>query len=206
MKQLFIFLLVFAATNSFGQITNGKTTGIILADTGKNPNRDTTLRVIYVDRNKPERQPAFIINGKYVMNQSFISSLDAKWIEHIEVVKGDTLVNNVRYYGQIHIKTRSNYNPKAISLTELKNKYTEFKGNPVIFMIDGDIVNADYDNYVIDENNLLTIIVDKFQNAKDGIELGLIKLLTKSEQNIKKREQIMLRGIQEKGSFHETDH
>jgi len=196
MKQLFIFLLVFATTNSFGQITNGKTPGIILVDTGKNPNRDTTLRVIYVDRNKVERQPAFIVNGKYVMNQSFISSLDPKWIEHMEVVKGDTLINNVRYYGQLHIKTRSDYNPKIISLTELKNKYTEFKGKPVIFMIDGNIVNADYNNYVIDENNVLTIIVDKFQNAKESIDWGLIKLLTKSEENIKKRDQIIFRGAE----------
>ena len=100
--------------------------------------------------------------------------------------------------GQIHIKTRSdyNYNPKTISLTELKNKYTEFKGNPVIFMIDGNIVNADYNNYVIDENNVLTIIVDKFQNAKESIDWGLIKLLTKSEENIKKRDQIIFRGAE----------
>ena len=196
MKLLFIFLVMFAATNSFGQITNGKTPGIILADTGKNPNRDTTLRVIHVDRNKVERQPAFIINGNYVMNQSLVSSLNPNWIENIKVAKGDTIINNVQYIGIIRIKTKSDYNPKTISLTELKNKYTEFKNKPVIFMIDGNIVNADYDNYVIDENNVLTIIVDKFQNAKESIDWGLIKLLTKSEENIKKRDQIILRGAE----------
>lgn len=196
MNQLFIFLLVFAATNSFGQITNIKAPGISV--TGVNPKRDTTLRVIHVDRNKPERQPVFVINGKYVINQSLVNSLDPKWIENIEVANGDTLINNVQYNGKIRIKTKSdyNYNPKPISLTELKNKYTEFKGKPVIFMIDGNIVNADYDNYVIDENNLLTIMVDKFQNTKESIDLGLIKLLTKSEENIKKREQIILRGTE----------
>jgi len=196
MKLLFIFLVMFAATNSFGQITNGKPPGIILADTGKNPNRDTTLRVIHVDRNKVERQPAFIINGKYVMNQSLVSSLNPNWIENIKVAKGDTIINNVQYIGIIRIKTKSDYNPKTISLTELKNKYTEFKNKPVIFMIDGNIVNADYDNYVIDENNVLTIIVDKFQNTKESIDWGLIKLLTKSEENIKKRDQIIFRGAE----------
>jgi len=196
MKLLFIFLVVFDATNSFGQITNGKTPGIILADTGKNPNRDTTLRVIHVDRNKVERQPAFIINGKYVMNQSLVSSLNPNWIENIKVAKGDTIINNVQYIGIIRIKTKNDYNPKAISLTELKNKYTEFKGKSVIFMIDGNIVNADYNNYVIDENNVLTIIVDKFQNTKESIDWGLIKLLTKSEENIKKRDQIIFRGAE----------
>jgi hypothetical protein len=63
-------------------------------------------------------------------------------------------------------------------------------------MIDGNIVNGDYDNYVIDENNLLTIIVDKFQNAKESMGWGLIKLLTKTEENIKKRGQIILRGTE----------
>ena len=63
-------------------------------------------------------------------------------------------------------------------------------------MIDGNIVNADYDNYVIDENNVLTIIVDKFQNTKESIDWGLIKLLTKSEENIKKRQQTILRGTE----------
>ena len=63
-------------------------------------------------------------------------------------------------------------------------------------MIDGNIVNADYDNYVIDEDNLLTIIVDKFQNAKERIDMGLIKLLTKSEENIKDRKKIILRGTE----------
>ena len=196
MKLLFIFLVMFAATNSFGQITNGKPPGIILADTGKNPNRDTTLRVIHVDRNKVERQPAFIVNGKYVMNQSLLNSLNPNWIENIQVAKGDTIINNVQYIGIIRIKTKSDYNPKTISLTELKNKYTEFKNKPVIFMIDGNIVNADYDNYVIDENNVLTIIVDKFQNTKESIDWGLIKLLTKSEENIKKRQQTILRGTE----------
>ena len=196
MKQLIMLLLVFATTNSFGQITNGKAPGIILADTGKNPYRDTTLRVIHVDRNKVERQPAFIVNGKYVMNQSLLNSLNPNWIENIQVAKGDTIINNVQYIGIIRIKTKSDYNPKTISLTELKNKYTEFKNKPVIFMIDGNIVNADYDNYVIDENNVLTIIVDKFQNTKESIDWGLIKLLTKSEENIKKRQQTILRGTE----------
>ena len=122
MKQLIMLLLVFATTNSFGQITNGKAPGIILADTGKNPYRDTTLRVIHVDRNKVERQPAFIINGKYVMNQSLLNSLNPNWIENIQVAKSDTIINNVQYIGIIRIKTKSDYNPKTISLTELKNK------------------------------------------------------------------------------------
>jgi len=195
MNKLLILLLLFAATNSFGQKIDSKTSGM-LAGTTINPESDTALRVIYADKKKPERQPAFFINGIFVMTEPLLYSLDPKRIENLEVVKGDTLINHIQYNGKIYIKTKSNYSPKAISLTELKNKYTDFKGKPVIFMIDGDIVNADYDNYMIDENNLLTIIIDKLQNTKESIDLGLIKLLTKSEENIKKRKQIMIRGTE----------
>lgn len=194
MNKLLILLLLFAATNSFGQTIDRKTSGVSVNIT-KDPGSDTALRVIYANKKNPERQPAFFINGK-LMAEPLLNSLDPKRIESLDVVKGDTLINNIQYNGRIYIKTKTDYNPKNISLTELKNKYTDLKGKPVIFMIDGDIVNADYDNYVVDENNLLTIIIDKFQNAKESIDLGLIKLLTKSEENIKKRNQIMIRGTE----------
>lgn len=193
MNKLFILLLLFA-TNSFGQTTNDKTGGILI-NSAKTPESDTALRVIYVDREKTDRPSAIFINGKFVMNEAF-SSLDPKWIEKIDVVKGDTLIDNIAYNGQIHIKTKSDYVPKIISLTDLKKKYTDFKGKPVVFMIDGNFVNANYDNYLVDENNLLTIIVDKIQTDKEKIDLGLIKLLTKSEENIKKRKQIIIRGTE----------
>lgn len=190
MNKLFILLLLFSTTNSFGQTKNVRIPGI-LEDTTKKQESDTALRIVYVDKKRPAHQPAFFINGKFVNTDPLLNSLTPSRIENIEVINGDTLIDNVQYYGKIHIKTKSGYNPKSISLTELKNKYTDLKGKPVIFMIDGNIVNADYDNYVIDENNLLTIIVDKFQNTKEKIDLGLIKLLTKSEENIKNRKNII---------------
>ena len=79
-------------------------------------------------------------------------------------------------------------------MTELKNKYTNLKGKPVIFVLDGNFVTADYDNYLINENNLLTIIIDSLKTGKEKIELGLIKLLSKTEENIKARNQIIIRG------------
>ena len=112
--------MAFAATSSFGQTTTGKTAGVVV-DPIKNKNRDTALRVVYVDRNKPERHPAFFINGMYV-NQTLFSGLNPKWIETVDVVKRDTLIENISYNGQIYIKTKSDYAPKIISLTDLKNK------------------------------------------------------------------------------------
>ncbi len=64
---------------------------------------------------------------------------------------------------------------------------------PVVFTLDGEIINSDEGSYFVDENNLLTIVIDKLQN-KGNIEIGLIKLLTKSKKNIDARNQIFLRG------------
>ena len=65
MNKLFILLLLFAATNSFAQTINGKTSGILPGAT-KHPESDTALRVVYADKKKPVQQPAFFINGKFV--------------------------------------------------------------------------------------------------------------------------------------------
>jgi len=43
---------------------------------------------------------------------------------------------------------------------------------------------------------LLTIIVDKIENSKEKIDLELIKLLTKSDQNIKNSKKIRMRGTE----------
>ena len=65
-------------------------------------------------------------------------------------------------------------------------------------MIDGNIINGnyEYDKYMIDENNLLRIIVDKIENTKEKIDLGVIKLLTKSDENMKKLNEIKIRGTE----------
>jgi len=197
MNRFLILLLLHAATGSFGQSNSAAVPGISV-DTAKSAAADTALRVVYADKVKTGLQPAIFINGRFVIAGYLLNGLDPRKIENIDVVKTDTLIDHIHYSGQVHIKTKSdyNYNPRSISLTELKNKYTNLKGKPVLFIIDGNFVNADYDKYMIDENSLLTIIIDKFQNVKENIDLGLIKLLTKSEENIKNRKQIMIRGTE----------
>ncbi|MBK7099814.1 MAG: hypothetical protein IPH58_17835 [Sphingobacteriales bacterium] len=190
MKQLLFFVTILLATKAFGQITNGKASGIT-ADTKKTQKPDTALQVIYAD--KLNQTPACFVNGRFIMNQAF--SINPDNIANIEVLKVDTLIDSKLFHGQIHIKTKVDYIPKFITLTELKNKYTNLKGKSVVFMLDGNFVTADYDSYLIDENYLLTIIIDSLQTEKEKIDLGLIKLLSKTDENIKARKQIMLRGI-----------
>ncbi|PRD56790.1 hypothetical protein [Sphingobacterium gobiense] len=190
MKKLILILIVFTATHSFAQRAKNvfpwKSTPVTI-----NKSRDTSLRVIIVDKEKQVPQPAYFVNDRFVQHLGFINP---KQIENINVVKRDTIIGTQTYAGQIHIKTKANYTPKFISLAELKDKYTSFKDMPVVFMLDADIINSDEESFFVDENNLLTIIVDKLKTNKDNVEIGFIKLLTKSKENIDKRNNIMIRG------------
>lgn len=56
------------------------------------------------------------------------------------------------------------------------------------------IINADYSHYKIDKNTILKIIVEKFSDTTVHIELWFVKILTKTEENIKKSKQIMILG------------
>jgi hypothetical protein len=61
-------------------------------------------------------------------------------------------------------------------------------------MLDGNFITTDYETYMVDETNLLTIIIDNVQSVNEKMDIGLIKLLSKTEENIKARKQIMVRG------------
>jgi len=192
MTKVLLFVLVCFATNVFGQTNDSKLNGIIV-DNKKSLASDSSLKVVYTDTTTNTQKPAYFLNDKFV-NQTLLTTLDPILIESVDVVKDDIQIDNIRYYGQIHIKTKDTYNPKIISLTALKDKYTNLKGKSTIFMINGSIVNNNYDTYLVDENYLLTLTVDKVKNTKENIDVGLIKLLTKSEENIKKSKEIKIRG------------
>ena len=135
MKQVFILLVVFLATTANGQITV----------------KDSTLKVVYANKTSNAAAPAWFINGKLSGN-SLQATFDPEFIDSLHIVKGEIQIDGVQYNGQIHIKTKSSYNPKFITLTALKNKYTNLKNKSVVFMINENIINADYDKYIVDEN------------------------------------------------------
>jgi hypothetical protein len=194
MKPLIILAFTIWSTIAFGQIPTTKTSDLSI--NSKNGLRsDTSLKVLYANDESQINRTAYILNGKFI-SETLLRTLNPMQIESINVVGDSIQFNNIRYNGQIKIKTKSSYILKLISLTELKNKYTNLKSKSVVFMIDGNIINADYDKCMVDENYLLTIMVDKIENKKENIDLGLIKLLTKSVENIKKSNEIRIRGTE----------
>lgn len=175
MKHIIAFSFLLIATSTYGQT----------------PKSDSTIKVIYAEGHQKYKNPAWFINGNFIANP--VSILNPKMIEDISIIKRDSTIEGNTYNGQLYIRTKNAYQPALISLTALKNKYTKLGKQAVVFMIDGNIINEDYDKFLVDEDYILQIIVDKIKNEKEGIDLKLLKILTKSEENIKKSKEVKIR-------------
>lgn len=60
-------------------------------------------------------------------------------------------------------------------------------------MFENDIVRGDYGKYMVDENFILQIIVEKVILKDEMKDFYLIKLLTRSDENVKKAKEIRIR-------------
>ena len=196
--KLTITALIFTII-CFGQVKTKKTPGLSMVITESRAENDSIIKVIYKNEIKNIRKPAYFIKGKLV-NESILRTLNPNEIESVKVEKEDIEIDNVKYFGKLIIATKSNYNPKLISLNNLKAKYTNLKDNSIIFEIDNEIVNENYENFIVDEKYILKIIVQKFENKDEKLNVTIVNLITKTEENIKKAKEIIIRGKNEFGT------
>jgi hypothetical protein len=190
MKSIFLLLFLGFTVNSFGQV-NGTMNleGVNVDSLEKNP--DTTFKVIHKSV-QPDLYSGFVINGQFIKSLR-MSSLDPDKIASITILKNDSLTREPQPKSLIIIQTKENRNFRLISLSELIEKYTDFKNIPVAITIDGDFVTEDFNTYYINMDNLLTIIVEQKVMMNGVGKMGLITLLTKTEENIKDRNQVYIR-------------
>jgi hypothetical protein len=197
MKQVLIIAAgFFFSMNTFGQIRDIKVPQVINSSTKVESKPDTIIKVSYVNKDVSERNPAYYLNGQLV-NENILKTINPKIIEDFRVEKQDILIENKKYYGQIFINTKSDYNLQLISLTDLKLKYTDLKNSSTIFMIDNEIISDNYDSFLVDENYILRISVEKIDNRKERVKFNLVKIWTRTEENIRKSKEIRIRGIEE---------
>ena len=189
MKLIITTIVVFFSMTTFGQLT-GKVKGLnITKPTSIN---DTIIKVIYNYKKVLNNPPAIFFNGKLVDN-TLMSTFNPESIATMNVVKKDTIINSVKYYGRIMIQGKTTSNQNYISLNEFKLKYISPSENATVFQIDGNIIDANYDSYLIDEKYILKVIVTPVENSKQKIKLDFINLFTKSVKNIEESNRIILR-------------
>ena len=189
MKIKLLIVLAFLSMTTVGQLT-GKVTGLNISK--KTSVNDTVIKVVYNNNkiaNNPN-PPALFFNGKLV-SYSLLSTINPQNITSVNVVKKDTIIDSVKYFGKIMIqgKTPSKYN--YMSLSEFKSKYVSSSENVPVFQIDGTIVDDNYDTYLIDEKNILRVIVTPIDNPRQKIKIDFINLLTKSDKNVEESEPII---------------
>jgi hypothetical protein len=149
---------------------------------------DSSLWIIDSEKEETKPEPATYINGKYYQRSvlySIAAVLDKQKISSFNLVEEDTVINEIPYHGKIHITLDSVFEIKVkeISLSAIKEKYTDLIDYPAVFVLDGDLVTSDCDSYIIDENAILQIVFGKIKNPK----IAFVEILTKTEDNIKKR-------------------
>lgn len=196
MKNTFFITIILLTINVFGQKLTGIVTGLQTTSQKTITENDTIIKVIYKKEIDNSKIPAYFLNSKFV-SQSIVRSINPNLIANVKVEKDDVEIDNVKYYGKIFIETKENYKPKLISLTDFKLKHTNLKENLVVFQIDNELISADYQKFIIDENYILSVVIEKFESQNQKLNLTFIKLITKTEENIKKANDIIIRGGKE---------
>ncbi len=151
------------------------------------------IRVNYADSATHGKKIAIFLNNKFV-GSSINKVIKIDLIDSFRLVEEPFEQDSVLYAAQAYITAKASQNLKLVTFTDLKKRYTNLANKPVVFMLDGDVVYENYDKCFVDENNLLEITVDRVVNTKENINVTLVKLLTKTEENIKRSQNIMIRG------------
>lgn len=185
-----VLVLSLIATNALGQAPGEKA---LLSVPKKDP--DTTLKVVYANEkiHPGKKPPAYFINGGLVDETTF-KTFDFKNVDSLQVLSTNSQSDSNKYYGEMHIKTKGAYNPHLISLTALREKYTNVKNRNVLFMLNGVFINEYFDQSMVDEDYILRIIVEPAKNLKENISLFVINLVTGPKTDRNKINEIRIRG------------
>jgi len=155
---------------------------------------DSIITVVFKNKFLKKRKPIAIYINNVLVGQSILKTLNPNDISTYHVEKGEITLNNTTYDGKIYFVTKESYNPKWISLTELKLKHTQIKENPTVYQIDNEPIDTDdYDNYLTDENSILKIEVDYIEVSNENLKLNILNILTKTAENIRKSKEILIR-------------
>ena len=195
MKTTFTLLILFLTFHSFCQEISGK-------KSTDNPNysENSEIKVIYSDKSNQfhsDQKPAGIfVNDKFFGSQEALNFINQDKIETIDIERENFKINNTEYYGKIFIKMKSDYNPKFLTLKKLTEKYLKLNENPIIYQIDEKVIENSKNDFLVDENFILKIVVEKITTSENNTEINLIRLITKTPENIKKSNEIRIKGIE----------
>jgi len=187
MKIILIFVFAFVLTNTFGQTPINNTNEQVPEFNKALPKDTSVLVLVELDAHGIQYpKTAYFLNDQFI-KYSVLLSLNPEHFKSCSYIYQPIEIDSVKYVQQVRYIAKNNYFPKAISLTNLKDKYCtgQLGNDKVIFIMDGKVVHGDYNTYEIDENNLYAITLDLRNKKEDKNKNQFILLTTKTEANIK---------------------
>lgn len=197
MKTLLYLSLILISVNLYSQKIEDRledADGVKIAEIAKHSATDTIPVVVNIGDQKKQSNVLYFLNGKQV-NEQVVGAINPEKIADIKIEKAAKEDSEFGEKGRIYITTKENYTPKLISLNALKAKYVDLENDhPSIFMMNERIINTDYDDYLVDEKYILKIEVQSIVNGKEDVDINVVRLVTRSKENIAKANTIRLRG------------
>ncbi len=196
MKTLFTLLTLFLTFNSFGQDLSEEQ---LTREPKYSENSEIevispdTTGLFYVG----QKLAGIFVNGTFIGSQEAVSFINSDKIEAITVEKGEFEMNGTKYFGKILITMTSDYDPRFFNLEELSAKYLTPDDNPVIYQIDSVIIDDPNNEILMDENFILKIELKKVKTSGKHTEINLIRLTTKTPENIKKANETLIKSTEE---------
>ncbi len=190
-KNIFTLIILFVTFNSFSQNIIGK------KSTEKpNYSENSEMKVLYNKFQTNKNLAGVFVNGVFVGGQSVLNVFNSDKIESLNIEKVNFEKDGKKYYGKLLIETKNGYIPKFVTLKALIEKHLKLDKNLIIFQINENVISQDYKEYLVDENFILKIVLNKIKTTEKETEINLIKLITRTPENIKKANQIIIRGTE----------
>ncbi|WP_066631922.1 hypothetical protein [Labilibacter marinus] len=136
---------------------------------------------------------AYFINGVFLEGKNIDFNLNPRKIEEIKVEKEPIHIGGIEYEGKILVKTHSSYKPKFITLKKVIDRYLKLNDNPIVFQLDNNVIEADYNSYMVNEDQILKIEFEQIKTSNQNIELNLVKLTSRTKENIKEANTIYIK-------------
>ena len=195
MKTIFTLISLFLTFNLFSQE--------ILEKKSNNKPRyseNSEISVFYSDNsndfNSNQKPVGFFVNDVFIENQENISLLNPNKIADIKIEKKEFELNGTEYFGKVFIKLKPDYYSKLLSLKKLSEKYLKLNENPVIYQVNEKVIKSPGNVILVDENYILKIVVTEVETSNKNVKLNLVKIVTRTPENIKKANQIRIKGIE----------
>jgi len=175
MKPYFTVIICLFTIKTFAQVKPG------------NQVATDSIKITY-DTNVPvQRQIQYYVDNIYVGDNTLTFHFDPDQILSLDVDKESS---------KIFITTKNPANFNFLSLQAIRNKYVKSSNPTALYLLDGRVVKDNTQK--IDEKYILSIQIstsDSIVSLKDAqVKFDVIEISTRSKENLKKSNTLMIRG------------